>query len=139
MQAGPRLGAQLPREVCINVHISLVSYMVLPWKSVPEVQQDYQRRLWMLSEYIDALARNFIELDLAAAGESKVAATTLSLLGTFTALIEYFKATGANAKDMLASTFKVSMLSLSSLLLLLVTSISLYLAAHTEQGADDLQ
>lgn len=111
MQAGPRLGAQLPREVCINVHISLVSYMVLPWKSVPEPQQDYQRRLWMLSEYIDALARNFIELDLVAAGESKVAATTLSLLGTFTALIEYFKATGANAKDMLASTFKVGILS----------------------------
>lgn len=144
MQAGPRLGAQLPREVCINVHISLVSYMVLPWKSVPEPQQDYQRRLWMLSEYIDALARNFIELDLAAAGESKVAATTLSLLGTFTALIEYFKATGANAKDMLASTFKVSEHTLSSFLLLcrltiIVTSISLYLAAHTEQGADDLQ
>lgn len=108
MQAGPRLGSQLPREVCINVHISLVSYMVLPWKSVPEPQQDYQRRLWMLREYIDALARNFLELDLAAAGESKVAATTLNLLGTFTALIEYFKASGANAKDMLASTFKVS-------------------------------
>ncbi|KAL7744718.1 hypothetical protein ACLKA6_017212 [Drosophila palustris] len=106
MQAGPRLGAQLPRQVCINVHISLVSYMVLPWKSVPEPQQDYPRRLWMLREYIDSLARNFVELDLSSAGESKVAATTLSLLGTFTALIEYFKATGANAKDMLATTFK---------------------------------
>lgn len=137
MQAGPRLGAQLPREVCINVHISLVSYMVLPWKSVPEPQQEYQRRLWMLREYIDALARNFLELDLAAAGESKVAATTLSLLGTFTALIEYFKATGANAKDMLASTFKVSatslflyLLSLSHshpLLTLLNSSLSLSL------------
>lgn len=108
MQAGPRLGGQLPRQVCINVHISLVSYMVMPWKNVPEQQQDYPRRQWMLREYIDGLSRNFQELDLPAAGESKVAATTLSLLGTFTALIEYFKATGATAKDMLASTFKVS-------------------------------
>lgn len=111
MQAGPRLGAQLPRQVCINMHISLVSYMVLPWKSVAESQQDYPRRLWMLREYIDSLARNFVELDLQAAGESKVAATTLSLLGSFTALIEYFKATGANVKDMLATTFKVSIIS----------------------------
>ncbi|EDW66351.2 exportin-6-A [Drosophila virilis] len=106
MQAGPRLGAQLPRQVCVNVHISLVSYMVLPWKNVPELQQDYQRRQWMLREYIDALSRNFLELELPAAGESKVAATTLSLLGTFTSLIEHFKATGAHAKDMLAHTFK---------------------------------
>lgn len=111
MQAGPRLGAQLPRQVCVNVHISLVSYMVLPWKNVPELQQDYQRRQWMLREYIDALSRNFLELELPAAGESKVAATTLSLLGTFTSLIEHFKATGAHAKDMLAHTFKVSALS----------------------------
>ncbi|TDG41825.1 hypothetical protein AWZ03_011754 [Drosophila navojoa] len=106
MQAGPRLGGQLPRQVCINVHISLVSYMVMPWKNVPEQQQDYPRRQWMLREYIGALSRNFQELDLPAAGESKVAATTLSLLGTFTALIDYFKATGATAKDILASTFK---------------------------------
>ncbi|EDV91895.1 exportin-6-A [Drosophila grimshawi] len=106
MQAGPRLGASLPRHVSTNVHISLVSYMVLPWKNVPEPQQDYQRRQWMLREYIDAIARNFQELDINAAGESKVAATTLSLLNILTSLIEYFKATGANAKDMLASTFK---------------------------------
>ncbi|XP_039498961.1 exportin-6-A isoform X1 [Drosophila santomea] len=106
LQAGSRLGAQLPRQVCINVHISLVSYMVLPWKSVPEQQQEYPRRLWMLREYVQGLAQNFLDLDLAQANESKVAATTLSLLGTFTALIEYFKATGGNAKDMLASTFK---------------------------------
>ncbi|KAH8289185.1 hypothetical protein KR054_001457, partial [Drosophila jambulina] len=106
LQAGPRLGAQLPRQVCINVHIALVSYMVLPWKCVPEQQQDYQRRLWMLREYVQGLAQNFLDLDLGQANESKVAATTLSLLGTFTALIEYFKATGGNAKDMLASTFK---------------------------------
>ncbi|KAH8266754.1 hypothetical protein KR026_005354, partial [Drosophila bipectinata] len=106
LQAGFRLGAQLPRQVCINVHISLVSYMVLPWKCVPEQQQDYQRRQWMLREYIQGLAQNFLDLDLGQANESKVAATTLSLLGTFTALIEYFKATGGNAKDMLASTFK---------------------------------
>ncbi|XP_020806625.1 exportin-6-A [Drosophila serrata] len=106
LQAGSRLGAQLPRQVCINVHIALVSYMVLPWKCVPEQQQDYQRRLWMLREYIQGLAQNFLDLDVGQANESKVAATTLSLLGTFTALIEYFKATGGNAKDMLASTFK---------------------------------
>ncbi|XP_070075297.1 exportin-6 [Drosophila takahashii] len=106
LQAGSRLGAQLPRQVCINVHISLVSYMVLPWKCVPEQQQDYPRRLWMLREYVQGLAQNFLDLDLGQANESKVAATTLSLLGTFTALIEYFKATGGNAKDMLASTFK---------------------------------
>ncbi|XP_033237733.1 exportin-6-A isoform X1 [Drosophila pseudoobscura] len=106
LQAGPRLGTQLPRQVCINVHISLVSYMVLPWKCVPEQQQDYQRRQWMLREYIQGLAQNFLELDLSLAGESKVTATTLTLLGTFTSLIEYFKATGGNAKDMLASTFK---------------------------------
>ncbi|XP_037725213.1 exportin-6 [Drosophila subpulchrella] len=106
LQAGSRLGAQLPRQVCINVHISLVSYMVLPWKNVPEQQQDYQRRLWMLREYVQGLAQNFLDLDLGQANESKVAATTLSLLGTFTALIEYFKATGGNAKDMLANTFK---------------------------------
>ncbi|XP_017067628.1 exportin-6 isoform X2 [Drosophila eugracilis] len=106
LQAGSRLGAQLPRQVCINVHISLVSYMVLPWKCVPEQQQDYQRRLWMLREYVQGLAQNFLDLDLGQANETKVAATTLSLLGTFTALIEYFKATGGNAKDMLAMTFK---------------------------------
>lgn len=106
LQAGSRLGAQLPRQVSINVHISLVSYMVLPWKGVPEQQQDYQRRQWMLREYIQGLAQNFLDLDLGQANETKVAATTLSLLGTFTALIEYFKATGGNAKDMLASTFK---------------------------------
>ncbi|KAH8234528.1 hypothetical protein KR038_008564, partial [Drosophila bunnanda] len=106
LQAGSRLGAQLPRQVCINVHIALVSYMVLPWKCVPEQQQDYQRRLWMLREYVQGLAQNFLDLDLGQANESKVAATTLSLLGTFTALIEYFKASGGNAKDMLASTFK---------------------------------
>ncbi|XP_016971893.1 exportin-6 isoform X1 [Drosophila rhopaloa] len=106
LQAGSRLGAQLPRQVCINVHISLVSYMVLPWKGVPEQQQDYPRRLWMLREYVQGLAQNFLDLDLGQVNESKVAATTLSLLGTFTALIEYFKATGGNAKDMLASTFK---------------------------------
>ncbi|XP_017048308.1 exportin-6-A [Drosophila ficusphila] len=106
LQAGSRLGAQLPRQVCINVHISLVSYMVLPWKGVPEQQQDYPRRLWMLREYVQGLAQNFLDLDLGQANESKVAATTLSLLGTFTALIEYFKATGGNSKDMLASTFK---------------------------------
>ncbi|XP_030377942.1 exportin-6-A isoform X2 [Scaptodrosophila lebanonensis] len=106
LQAGPRLGTQLPRQVSINIQISLVSYMVLPWKCVPEAQQDYQRRLWMLREYIDGLAQHFLELDLALAGETKVAATTLSLLGTFTALIEYFKASSGNAKDMLASTFK---------------------------------
>ncbi|EDV45361.1 exportin-6-A [Drosophila erecta] len=106
LQAGSRLGAQLPRQVCINVHISLVSYMVLPWKNVPEQQQEYPRRLWMLREYVQGLAQNFLDLDLVQANESKVAATTLSLLGTFTALIEYFKATGGNAKDMLASSFK---------------------------------
>ncbi|XP_023035186.1 exportin-6 isoform X1 [Drosophila willistoni] len=106
LQAGSRLGTQLPRQVCINVHISLVSYMVLPWKCVPEQQQDYQRRLWMLREYIDGLAQNFLELDLNLTGESKVTATTLSLLGTLTALIEYFNGCGGNAKDMLASTFK---------------------------------
>jgi len=61
----------------------------------------------MLREYVQGLAQNFLDLDLGQANESKVAATTLSLLGTFTALIEYFKATGGNAKDMLASTFKV--------------------------------
>ncbi|KAH8420274.1 hypothetical protein KR009_008382, partial [Drosophila setifemur] len=106
LQASSRLSAQLPRQVCTNVHISLVSCMVLPWKGVPEDQQFYVRRQWMLREYVKGLAQNFLDLDLGEANESKVAASTLSLLSTFTALIEYFKATWGNAKDMLLSTFK---------------------------------
>lgn len=111
MQSGPRL-SHLPRQVIANIYISLISYLVLPWKNVDEQQQDYSRRCVILKEYIESLAQSFLELDLssvsAATGEAKVSSISLSLLVTFSIVIEFFKDSPNTTKDMLASTFKVS-------------------------------
>ncbi|XP_075158622.1 exportin ellipsoid body open isoform X2 [Haematobia irritans] len=110
MQSGPRL-SHLPRQVIANIYISLISYLVLPWKNVDEQQQDYSRRCQILKEYTGCLAQSFLELDLnsvasAASGEAKVSSISLSLLVTFSLVIEFFKDSSNNTKDMLASTFK---------------------------------
>ncbi|ALC48627.1 Exp6 [Drosophila busckii] len=101
-----RLETHLPRLVCNNMHISLLSCMVLPWPGVPDSAQDYERRQWMLREYIEGLSGEFMLLDLATNAESKVANCAIDLLDKLTTLVAYFKATGNQAKDMLASTFK---------------------------------
>lgn len=111
MQSGPRL-THLPRQVIANIYISLISYLVLPWKNVDEHQQDYSRRCIILKEYVECLSQGFLELDLnslhAVTAEAKVSSISLSLLVTFSLVIEFFKDSPNTTKDMLASTFKVS-------------------------------
>lgn len=110
MQSGPRL-THLPRQVIANIYISLISYLVLPWKNVDEQQQFYSRRCIILKEYVESLAQSFLELDLSSlnitTSEAKVSSISLSLLVTFSLVIEFFKDSPNTTKDMLASTFKV--------------------------------
>lgn len=117
MQLGPRL-THLPRQVIANIYISLISYLVLPWKNIDEQQQDYSRRCLILKEYVECLAQGFLALDLnsliEATAEAKVSSISLSLLVTFSLVIEFFKDSPNTTKDMLASTFKVWMLNYNS-------------------------
>ena len=110
MHSGPRL-THLPRQVIANIYISLISYLVLPWKNVDEQQQFYSRRCIILKEYVESLAQSFLELDLSSlnitTSEAKVSSISLSLLVTFSLVIEFFKDSPNTTKDMLASTFKV--------------------------------
>ncbi|KAL9880958.1 exportin-6-like isoform X1 [Glossina fuscipes] len=110
MQSGPRL-SHLPSQVQANIYISIVSYLILPWKNVDERGQDYEHRSIMLREYVDSLARSFLQLDLntinsAIIAESKISSMSLNLLTTFSLVIEYFKSSPNTSKDLLSTAFK---------------------------------
>ncbi|XP_037936402.1 exportin-6 [Teleopsis dalmanni] len=103
MQAGSKL-THLPRQVIANIYISLISYLVLPWKEVNDQQQDFPRRCALLQEYVQCLAQYFLELEINT--ESKISSITLSSLSIFSIVIEYFQDCNNISKDMLATAFK---------------------------------
>ncbi|XP_018802628.1 PREDICTED: exportin-6 [Bactrocera latifrons] len=104
MQAGLKL-THLPRQAITNIYISLIGYLVLPWKIMEEQQQDYTSRCNHVCEYVKCQAQNFLELD-SQASVSKISSVMPNSLGIFSEVIEYFKDSCNTTKDMLALAFR---------------------------------
>lgn len=62
IQCGNNLN-YLDKEAALYVHNTIVNCYVLPWASVPLVEQDFENRASSLQRYIQALAHDLENLD----------------------------------------------------------------------------
>lgn len=112
IRAGPCL-PHLPVQALANIYISLISYLVLPWKHCSNEQSDGgTNRCTLLREYVHSLSQSFLELNTRTitdnALQTKVASITLNLLAPFTLVIDAFKDASNTVKELLVTIFKVS-------------------------------
>lgn len=96
----------LPVEVIANIYISVISYMIYE-----QQQQQSNVTFENLREYIEYLAAGFLQIDAShctTSSDLDISSNTFNLLAIFSLVLDYFKTSNNNIKQLLANIFKVS-------------------------------
>lgn len=94
----------LPVEVIANIYISIISYMIF------QQQQHSNVTFENLREYIEYLAAGFLQIDASrytTSSDLDISSNTFNLLAIFSLVLDYFKTSNNNIKQLLANIFKV--------------------------------
>lgn len=94
----------LPTEVIANIYISVISYMI------SQQQQSSNANYAGIREYIEYLAASFLQIDTSHCTNCRdlnLSPNTVNLLSIFCLVLDYFKTSNNNTKQLLASVLKV--------------------------------
>lgn len=129
IQCGSNL-AHLDSRAITYTHQSIVNCFVLPWCNVSNAEQDFERRILLLEEYVGCLGQDLIRLDHTLVNGqldkvrkieigNKITAISIRLclqiikitttvLPYLRDILDYFKEQSTSVKSMLLTTYKVN-------------------------------